>query len=459
MIYDELPTAWPFATNLDKLTANSACPECNIQSLKTTTLVLPGFIWRGPVAFMDITSFILRDTGNSAITINLVAEIPNLQVFVINADTYIVWRTKTYTAMTTPLDVGTYQVEISDGTYTIYSEPMEFCSSETRCLQLIWGNTCDIAGIPYTYLAANGGPWTNWLMLTDAALMTETYETENEKFENGLRQLHTFYVGQKRFLRFRETAEAKWYAKMFQAMQIHNNISIDFRVDTAHPQGLYSSGRIEEMIVITSPVDEQQDLCRQFIDVSFRQDDAIIGTMCCVSNQPAACDATCFNVDGFKADFVGIEQTNHFYIDDTDSGLIYQWNGSAYVLASSTCFFVHNITTVPETNMFFDGDFWHYSPLLIINGVIAPTLTDREFDMQGYTRPDTWSYIYYRLDPMDPWQDVGSNPGGPGQPLTSTQLQVGFIITLSAGSGTYYFRITSQNHTCTYDEGTTQVNA
>lgn len=442
MIYDELPCSWRFVDSTDKLNANNPCTDCADEApiIKTSTLLLPSFVFFTTTIF-PITSFILRDLSTGAIT-NLATEIPSMQIFTIDGLTYVSSNIIEYNPMSTPLNTGTFQAEISDGFVTFYSEPISICNDAKSCIIVRWSHTCDLAGIPYAHLnSIYTGNFENIIML-DQELLFPEYETEKQKAENMLRQTDTFYQSQTRTFSFKHGAVPEWFARTMQVMQLHNIINIFYGISNLYPLGIYNTTS-EETTTITTP-NAPNEPCTSSLEVKFRQDDAVISTFCCVNKSPDDCIVSCFDVVGFRG--IATPAIGEYVIHDADSGIIDIYNGeSGYSTASTTCTYVHNTAT--DQYLYFDGDQWVLAPSITSSSYVGVSGGNVTYTLHGFTLPNSWVYI---------GTDDGTGCVYGPTPYTAAQFAAGVNIVFP-DDPEINVCIKSMNHNCTYDEITTKL--
>lgn len=435
MIYDELPSSWRFVDDEKKLSKNTACESCSEESPIVLTHIdtLPSFIFRTTGNFFTPIFFNLTEIGGNIIDMS--AEIPNMELFSIGNYTYVAYNIRTF--ISTPLATGIYQATISDGYKTFYSEPIRICDDITKCIKFNWTNSCDLAGIPYPYLqTAFGTPFLNTFQ-ADLKLVNAEYETEKEKLENMLRQTENFYQSQTRnFSLKNKEGVPDWFARAIQVMQMHSAITVIYDIDNNHQNGLYATA-VEECTVISSP---SQDACTSSLEVKFRQDDAVISTLCCVNSSPEDCLAACYTVNGYAAS--GFPAVGQYQIMDFDSNIIKKYLGSGvYGPALPGCNYVLNSST--STYMFYNGDLWLNTPDITSVSVVLIQGNFTTIALTGYTMPNTWVY-------------VGSSAleGGCNyEPIaySAADLAAGLIQIVVNTNTYYYVCIRSVNHNCVYD--------
>lgn len=445
MIHDELPMPWRFVDDLSKLSKNDTCIKCNEEEyvVQTDVTMLPSFVWVGSSFFTPI-SFLLRNLEDNTI-INLTSQLlgytPKVKAFTIGSSVYVAMSTQFWSALSSPLSTGTYQADISDGINHIYSEPINICSDLSHCIRMTWNSSCDVAGIPYVYLhSIVTGDFTNCMFVQDSPLLQLEYETETEENVNLLRQRVKLFQTQERTFRFKTTGP-NWIVRMFKAMELHDYIVIDYQYDSDAGTYKYTSGELEDFEAQLSDIEKSE--CTQQIEVRFKQDDAIINGICCVSNEPDACLTSCYTVLGFYPEDTCTEGA--YYMEDVDSGVIVQCVSGNPVTKTTTCTYVFNETD--GNYYYYNGDLWQITPDLNYNSYTNNGDGTTTIDLDGFTIPGTWSYIQYSCDNVT----FTTYP----TPFTAAQLAAGISITVQTCSDTYYLKCTSQNHTCTYDTSDT----
>lgn len=432
MIFDELPSSWRFVDDEKKLTKNRSCDQCNELSpiVCTISTVLPSFIWRTQGIFFNVLTFDLTEDGGGVIDMS--AYIPDIKIFVIDGYTYLAFNKTTISPQLAP---GTYQATISDLRTTIYSEPINVCDDVTRCVQFDWTNTCDLAGVPYAYLETIfGTQFLNTYSVKDMSLISAEYETEQEKLENALRQTDVFYLNQTRTFSLKNPSIPDWFVRVLQVMKLHSDITITYDIDNNHQNGLYTT--TAEECSVTSALAENN--CSASIEIKVRQDDAIISTMCCVNKEPEPCLESCYDVIGFKDDVT--PSTGDFAIDDVDSGLIYEWSGSTWVLESGDCTYVHN--TANDTYLFYDGDVWNITPNISSVSTVLVQANFTTLQLFGYSMPGTFVYV-----------GSSSFEGGcnyEAVAYSAEDLASGMIEIVVDTNTYYYICIKSVSHGCEY---------
>jgi hypothetical protein len=437
MIYDELPTAWRFVKDPTMLASERPCSECNKESayevITDTSYLLP-FVYRGAVGeFYLPQTFILED--ENGFQIDLSAYIPGLAIMSTATNFFIVSVGISFPT-SSPLQEGTWQAQLWDGSNTLYSEPIRICGEFEKCIRFSWKNSCDLAGIPYTRVDS----FFNVLFLEQTPILSSEYETEKEESENMLRQIDPIFASQKRTMRLK-TSGPDWVVRMFQAMQLHDTVTISYMVNAAHPEGLYSS-EVESLTVTASTLQDNE--CVSEIEIKFVQDDSIISTACCVPQSYIECLDPCYAVEGFKDDF-GAYQDGDYYLESVDSPLILQYDGDGFVEVTSDCVYVLSLDT--NAYLFYNGDLWQPTPTIssvVFDGIDIVT-GNGMYTITGFTMPNTFVYLSY------------SNPAvfDYTTPITASQLAAGYQFIVPPGSGTVEVSIISMGYGCSY--GTSPV--
>lgn len=442
MIYDELPLPWRFVDDLDKLTKNDTCTKCeeDLHIVTTDVTMLPSFVWVGSSFFTPI-SFLLRNLETTSVVDISADVLSDLKTFTIGTNVYVAMTTQFFDSMSTPLIEGLYQADITDGFTHLYSEPIRICSNMNHCVVVSWSNSCDLAGIPYTYLHTQvAGDFTNYMFVDDAPMLQAEYETETEEVTNILRQKVALYQSQERTLRFK-TIGSYWIVKVFKAIELHDSRLVQYQYDSSTLTSVYQSLECESFEVEVKDLPDSE--CQQEIEVKFKQDDAIVNGICCVSNSPDACLTSCYTVVGFWP--VEACTEGAYYMDDVDSGIIVQCIGGVKVQKSTTCTYALNSTD--GNYYYYNGDLWQVTPDIDFDSYVDNGNGTGSITISGFMIPGTWGYVMYSCD--------NSTFVTYPTPFTAAQLAVGITITVQNCSDTFYLKMTSRNHTCTYDTSDT----
>jgi hypothetical protein len=438
-IYNEPPVAWRFVDNENKLQKNKPCADCAAESYtyKVPANYLPSFCWSGSTFFTPLSVILVDPTGTNS-PVDISSYYLPLLSFTIGTSVFVA-----FPGQFTPSDSmpdGVWQCQITDGLNTLYSEPVEFCLQYAPCTVIEWRNSCDIYGIPYSYIDYVGQPLINRIWLDETPIITDRYETEIEESVNLLRQTIVVYKSQQRQFRI-ELPAPEYVVRQFNAMVLHDAITIKYG-DESGNNYTYTSDSIHTLSVASEPQDN--DGCSHTITLTFQQDDAAIGGICCVSQNPAACLIICEDVLGFISDFEpGEYVVDGNYIDDVDSNTIVTYNNRGQFVNPRECNYVNNTTT--GQTMWFDGDLWYTVPLLtfVSAGTVSGGLQPLTLSAQMIT--GTFGYLYYSCNNVT----FNQYP----VPFTAAQMISGVTFNVPVcGSGTYHLKISMITHTCDYGE-------
>jgi len=434
MIYDEVPSAWRFVKDTSMLDSERPCGTCNNEedfTVITDPAFLPPFVFRGPLGeFLIPQSFILEDDQGQQIDLSIyVGDIDSVATA---SYMYLVFPGLSFPT-STPLQTGVWQAQVSDGINTLYSEPLQICNSFEKCVKITWKHSCDLAGIPYSQFAA----YENVIYMPETCMLSPEYETEREESENIQRQVDPIFMSQQRTMRMKFVGP-DWIVKMFQAMQLHDTITIAYLINDAHPDGLYSTAA-EKLTVLTSELESE---CRTELELKFLQDDSTISTACCVPESYTKCLESCVDVVGYKDDFIGMYVEGSYYLDAPDSGIIWYYAGGVFTDATAGCVYAFSLDL--NQYVYYNGDLWFEMPgitSVTFDGIDLGT-GDAIYTITGFSAPGTWVYLSY-VDPAD--YDFL-------MPITAAELIAGYTFQVDAAITPLYVRIKAYGHGCAYAE-------